>query len=375
MKKMIIPLMVLAIAALSGCQKGGMWLESDTDSDRPDWSGGNTSDNPHINRNDESGISRGGDYGDLYVLLRDDNGMPDMIEIEGEWYVQPVGNDGEPLELDAEGELVTPELATEVDFGRLNIVRSPQDVLDQAFEEAVKTLTAPNAVITLDFCGRLTSTYDLLVNGELTRFTKTIDSPRENMAIYQYLMQWLFEPTDDGPNRLAFLGQDPYDFNPLQIAASCLAAGSDKTGEITLDEMVYINGFVNCWGVNPVINDNEYTFLGEKKRYFNFLDYDGLGTTYRYNRKATYQNRYIQFLVWDGVYYPIDEDGNSESPAIFSIADYFETNGLFSSRWGNNETVDAAEGFALAADDAVQVLDFVHGDSNIIFLPDYDSVE
>lgn len=374
MKKMFLPALII-LAVLSGCQKGQMWADVDDDSDRPNWANGNTSENPHINRNDESGISRGGDYGDLYVLLREENGVPEMIEIAGEWYVQPVDANGNTLELDSEGELLNPELASEVEFGRLNIVRSPQDVLDQAFEEAMKTLTAPNAVITLDFCGRLTSTYDLMVEGELTRYTKTIDSPRENMALYQYLMKWLFEPTDDGPNRLAFLGQDPYDFKPLQLAASCLAAGSDKTGEITLDEMVYINGFINCWGINPIENTHEYNFLGEQKRYFNFLDYDGVGSTYRYNRREVYENRYIQFLVWNNVYYPIDENGNSASPAIFSIADYFETNGLFTSRWGTEETVDAAEGFALAADDAVQVLDFVHGDSNVIFLPGYSPDE
>ena len=374
MKQMLFPLLMI-IAIVTGCQKGRMWADEDTDSDRPNWAKGNTSENPHIKRNDESGTSRGGDYGDLYVLLRDENGKPEMIEIAGEWYVQPVDASGLPLELDGEGELVNPELATEVEFGRLNIVRSPQDVLDQAFEEAMKTLTAPNAVITLDFCGRLTSTYDLWVEGTLTRYTKTIDSPRENMALYQYLMEWLFEPTDGGPNRLAFLGQDPYNFKPLDLAASCLAAGSDKTGTVTLDEMIYINGFINAWGINPIINENEYNFQAEQKRYFNFTDYDGLGSTYRYNRRETYRNRYIQFLVWNNVYYPVDENGESNSPAIFSIADYFELNGLFTSRWGNLESVDAAKGFALAADDAVQVLDFVHGDSNIIFLPDYVSSE
>uniref|UniRef100_UPI0025B9C417 membrane lipoprotein lipid attachment site-containing protein n=1 Tax=Marinilabilia sp. TaxID=2021252 RepID=UPI0025B9C417 len=351
MKKLLFPFLLI-LAILSGCQKGRMWADEDIDSDRPDWANGNTSQNPHIKKNDESGTSRGGDYGDLYVLLRDENGKPEMIEIEGEWYVRPIDANGLPLELDLEGELLFPELATAVEFGRLNIVRSPQDVLDQAFEEAMKTLTAPNAVITLDFCGRLTSTYDLWSEGELTRYTKTIDSPRENMALYQYLLKWLFKPTDDGPNRLAFLGQEPYNFNPLDLATACLAAGSDKTGTITLDEMIYINGFANVWGVNPLVNENEYNFQGEQKLYFNFTDYDGMGATYTYNRMKTFKNRYIQFLVWNNVYYPIDENGVSASPAIFSIANYFETHGLFTKRWGTVESVDAAKGFALAADDA-----------------------
>lgn len=361
---------MIIFLVFNGCEKGKMWNDSDIDSDRPAWANGNTKENPHIKKNEDSGTSRGGDYGDLYVLLRNQNGVPEMIEMDGEWYVQPIDANGDPLELDAEGELLHPELANGIEFGRLNIVRSPQSVLDQAFEEAMKTLTAPDALITLDFCGRLSSTYD--VNGE--PFTKTIDSPRENMALYQYLMKWLFEPTDNGPNRLAFLGQDPYNFKPLQLATSCLAAGSDKTGTILLDEMIYINGFINCWGLNPIINHHEYNSHGEQMRYFNFTDFDGKGSTYRYNRRETFENRYIQFLVWGNVYYPIDENGHSEGP-VFSIADYFESNGLFTSRWGGGETVEAAEAFALAADDAVQVLDFVHGDSNVIYLPDYSPSE
>ena len=152
----------------------------------------------------------------------------------------------------------TREAAVEIDFGRLNIVKSPPSVLNQAFNEALAVLTKPGAVITLDFCGRLTSTWPVNPNDpEETDFTvKTIDSPRENMALYKYLMQNLFE--GDG-NQLAFLGQDPYNFKPLDIAASCFAAGSDKTGSVDIDEVVYINGMTDCFGINPIDNCCEYT--------------------------------------------------------------------------------------------------------------------
>ena len=53
-----------------------------------------------------------------------------------------------------------------------------------------------------------------------------------------------------------------------------------------------------------------------------------------------------------------------------SVLDAMEDRGLFSERnIGEKSNVD---GFAWAIDDAVQVLEFVHGNSNIAFLPDYD---
>lgn len=340
----------------------------DPDSDRPPWAGGNTNENPHINKNDDSGTKRGGDYGDLYELLRDVNGVPEMTQIGEEWYVQPVDANGNTLELNEEGELVDPTLGLEVEFGRLNIVRSPESVLNQAFEEAMKVLDGDQATITLDFCGRLTSTYH---NG--TEFVvKTIDSPRENMALYRHIMRYMFEPVDGEINRLAFLGEAPYNFDPLMIAASCFAAGSDKTGFIDLDEVVYINGFMDCIGLNPILNEHEYDFNNENKYYFNYGECDD-GEPYRYNRPETYEGRYIQFLVWDNIYYPIDENGDSDGP-VFSVLQVMEglADGVsrFTYQWnGQDET--HVKGFAWACDDAVQVLDFVHGDSNVRFLPDY----
>ncbi|HYW95426.1 MAG TPA: hypothetical protein VE870_07565, partial [Bacteroidales bacterium] len=307
------------------CEKYGNPANStrvDEDSDRPDWAGGNTEANDHIKGNDDSGTTRGGDYGDLYALLRDLNGVPEMRLIGEEYYVQPVNTDGIPLDLDAEGELVDPTQAVEVDFGRLNIVRSPQSVLDQAFEEAMKVLTAPDAVITLDFCGRLTSTYTNPATSEV--ITKTIDSPRENMAIYQYIMTYMFVSTADFTNRLAFLGEDPYNFDPLLVAASCFAAGSDKTGTVDIDEVVYINGFIGCVGLNPIENKFEYDFNQDVKNYFNFGDcYGDDSYMFRYNRPDVYADRYLQFLLWDNNYYPVNENGESEGP-IFSVLDIME---------------------------------------------------
>ncbi len=312
---------------------------------------------------DNAGNGSETDYGDLYVLLRDDNGMPEMVEVAPNlWVVQPIDENGVALELTDEGELAAGEedKAIEVEFGRLNIVRSPQSVLDNGLSEALESISTAEK-ITLDFCGRI-----MIWNDDIV--THTIDSPRENLALYQYIMNSMLEEDDEGLYKL--LG----DFDPMMLAASCLAAGSDKTGTITIDEVVYINGFMDCVGINALDNRPEYTdIIGNDtvwKEYFNFIDYDQEGNSFSYSREDTYSNRYIQFQVWESEYYPIDEDGNCYGP-IFPILNYFETNGLFTYRW-DDVVATLVSGFALAADDAVQVLDYIHGNSNIIFLPEFD---
>ncbi|WP_319502625.1 hypothetical protein [uncultured Draconibacterium sp.] len=369
---------------LSNCQKGDVFPNVDDDSDRPEWAGGNTDSNNHIKGNDESGTTRGGDYGDLYVLLRDVNGVPVMttvdVDMDGiieddEHFVQPIDAiTGTVIELDQYGEVPESANPIEVDFGRLNIVRSPQSVLDQAFEEAMKVIEAGDD-FTLDFCGRLSIwNYDLVVTDSLV-LTKTIDSPRENMAMYQYLMKYMYENTEEISNQMAFLSA--YQIDPLLLAAGCFSAGSDKTGTVDIDEVVYINGFLDCCGLNPIENEYDYDFNHDNNYYFNFSEPKLGDAQFQYNREI-YQDRYIQFLVWDNDYYPLDEEGVSEGP-VFSIYDIFEgmvefkgigAQPQFTYRW-NQFSHDKVQGFAIAVDDAVQVLDYIHGDSNIIFLPNY----
>lgn len=349
--------LLLVVALLTQCYKGpgGVLPEPDEDSDRPEWAGGNTDVNDHIKGNDESGTTRGGDYGDLYQLLRDENGVPTMRQIGEEWYVQPVGVNGATLELDAEGELVDPTQAIEVDFGRLNIVRSPQSVLDQALGEALKVINAGDA-FSLDFCGRLMiwNYADLDGDGiETLEITKTIDSPRENMAMYQEIMNNGF---DGQLTTLECSG-----INPINLAASCFAAGSDKTGTVDIDEVVYINGFMDCLGCDPILNEHEYDFNNDNKFYWNFGDCDCQGNPYSYNRITTYNDRLIKILVL--------APGGTYSYETVSVLEAMENRGLFMYRW-EGAPLTHVDGFAAAVDDAVQVLEFVHGNSNIEFLPE-----
>lgn len=386
---LILFCMFLSFGLFTQCEKYGKRditpLADDGDvSEQPVWAGGNPDLNPNKKGNDQSGTTRGGDYGDLFVLLRDINGVPIMIEkeIEGdlEYFTQPIDAiTGEAIELDQYGEIPPSANPIEVDFGRLNIVRSPQSVLDQAFEEAMKVLkTNGNIVvdeIKLDFCGRLTSYYtDNSDPINPISVVKTIDSPRENMAIYQYIMKNLFEPylyefingvlvqTTD-VNRLAFLGEAPYNFDPLIIAASCFAAGSDKTGTVDIDEVVYINGFVDCIGLNPILNEHDYDFSHEQNYYFNFSAPILGEAQFQYNR-GVYEDRYLKIITLKG--------NGTYTEEIMSVKEAMEDKGLFTFEWGLYDYLYKVEGFAAAVDDAVQVLDYVHGDSNIEFLPDYE---
>ncbi len=160
-------------------------------------------------------------YGDLYVILRNENGVPildDEVLVDPEsgedivvWCIQPISlvdasitiptyDDGEltidayagepfalPTYVDIEGDLVECELTEEmttwvqsVDFGRLNLGRAPDSVIAHAFDEAINKMNAATA-IDLDPAGRLM----MVIDGEW----KTIDAPAENLALYIKMMQ------------------------------------------------------------------------------------------------------------------------------------------------------------------------------------------
>lgn len=189
---------------------------------------------------------------------------------------------------------------------------------------------------------------------ETLEITKTIDSPRESMAMYQELMNWRYT------RKLAKLVGT--DIDPIILAASCFAAGSDKTGTVDIDEVVYINGFMDCLGCDPILNEHEYDFDNNNKWYFNYGDCDcnlEEPKQFQYNRDV-YKDRMlsVRTLYPDGTW--VEE--------IVSVWQIMEDRGLFTYRWDSYDHT-YVQGFTLAVDDAVQVLDFVHGDSNIEFLP------
>jgi hypothetical protein len=273
-------------------------------------------------------------YGDLYVILRDVNGVP-ILDANG--CIQPISStdgsttlpDGteviayayEPFTLgtyyDSEGVLIECELTEAmtawvqgVDFGRLNLGRAPEGVIAHAFDEAINKMNSASA-FDLDPAGRIMI---LLDDGWFT-----IDAPAENLALYIKMMidgHWITintvpvepggkgggngggggPPEGDGPSTeprpvlsdtaislLAAIGYDNLgdvnnvlDSHDLLLAASLLAGAADKFGTITLDKVVYIN---SIYGINQV-----GTIVADGNRYFDF-------SVFGYSRKLAYIDR------------------------------------------------------------------------------------
>jgi len=394
-------------------------------------------------------------YGDLYVILRDVNGVP-IFDEHG--CIQPISAvdggtlkiydstgttvlfettaiAGEPfslafytdatIELEVECEL-TEEMADwvmTVDFGRLNLGRAPDSVIAHAFDEAIKKFNSASE-IKLDPAGRLVVT---LLDAETGYpVDKTIDAPAEALALYIGMMtdgDWYTEdttpivkgglptgkgpPEGDGPSAeprpvlndtaighledLGFtnLGDDldggvvntvradaSLNNDELLLAASLLAAAADKTGSITLDKVVYIN-FI--YGINQLgsLDDGQ----AEPRNYF---DFSGFG----YNRNNAYQNRgsaecaingdgvndFGPSFVWvlqpevgvdnhfvitcmDLLTYAVDPEGvyDQGNSVRYTYMTEAYTTVPFTYIFDSN-----VRGFAQAADDALQVIEYIH---------------
>lgn len=290
------------------------------DSDRPDWAGGGGGPNDRGGRPADAGSARGDLYGDMYVILRDANGVP-ILTPEG--FVQPVDANGNLIPLDEEGAPIDPSLALEVELSRLNAGRSPNQVLDRRAEEVITLLNAATA-ITTDASGRLVVT---AADGTV----KTIDSPLENMALYVALMTTGTIPgvTDLPGTELDHLIDGVRTNEDLVVAASLLAAASDKFETVSLDAVAYTNAILGI----------ETETVGTVT--YSDMDY----STFSYDRSDTYGDATATVLIRqpDGSYVPTVVNLYE---AVFSSQDYSAT-GTFA-------------GFAQSVDDARAVLLYVH---------------
>ncbi|UCH73408.1 MAG: hypothetical protein JSU82_13805 [Rhodospirillales bacterium] len=331
------------------------------ESDRPEWAGREGDRDLTPGGGNEGGDRMKGDiYGDLYVILRDANGVP-MLTDEG--YVQPIafkvdadGNlvpvldengDYVLLPLDDEGEIDPSQIppgenwvAAEVEFSRLSIARSPEKVTDRALQEAYLALLEADSV-TLDPGGRIV----VMIDGE----ESTFDSPLINLALYQDLLNYgnLILRDADGDPILDENGNVqpllPSSILPefstaltkpdLELAASLFAAAADKTSVVTVDMVVYMNSIL---GIDGTLPDD-------------YVDF----STFTYNRASAFAGVTATVLVQqpDGSY-AVEEV--SILDAVFGGED-----GSFDPA---TENVNAAkvDGFTAASDDALQVLEFIH---------------
>lgn len=294
--------------------------ESEEDSDRPAWAGTPGNEGKPGGGNAGGSTKKGGDYGDIIVMLRNDDGT--LVEDGNITYA--VASDGTLIEV-VNGEIPEGADVQAVEFGRLNIARSPTKVLDHSLVEALSKLNDGvfGETVTLDPSGRL------VIDGS------TIDSPLENLALYEAL---LTTAAVDGVITLTVsASQDgvdtTYTFSVpesvrLDLAASALAAASDKTGELTIDEIVGISSFI---GVADELAS--------------------LVTSYTYDRNATYDGVTVWILVQEGDVYVPKEVSILDSVVFTDVED----NSI-----KDNVEATGIDVFTQAADDAVQVLEFVH---------------
>jgi hypothetical protein len=271
-----------------------------------------------------AGTKKGDQLGDLNVILRDANGLP-ILDQYG--HVQPLDANGNPIPLTPEGDIVagSEDLVVPVEFSRLSVSRSPSKVTDKAYDEAIAALNAATA-ITTDESGRLVTTIDGVV--------KTIDSPLENLALYEALMNNGYLPgfvPKDGVSlgSLTFLVDQTATNGDMLQAASFLAAAADKTGSINEDMVVYTDSILGVTGATPLVG-------ADGKEYVDF-------TNVTYDRSATYTGT-VTYLKSNG-------DGT------YSIATAPIIDAVFG---GTTYTGTQLDAFTQAADDARAVIEYVH---------------
>lgn len=253
-------------------------------------------------------------YGDLYVIARDDNGVPLAVlwPIEGvpTPVHQPLDIDGNPIPLGPEGDALFEEDLVEVEFGRCNSMRAPAKVSKMRFDSVISAIRAADTV-RRGVDGRLVLEFDGV--------RATLDSPVENLALYKHLMkrghfqsdpmaiddshgthgETVYRPALREEDYAKFLGivrcllpndgnitwdanghpdpvwlqPEPLDNRDLRTAACLLAAGADKTAWITVDTVEYLHGIMGIKGPAELFDP-----VDPSKTFFDFRGYSYLRT-------------------------------------------------------------------------------------------------
>ncbi len=298
------------------------------DSDRPPYAGIPGSAGKPGRPNLTPGVKKGTIYGDMYIVLRDANGLP-ILDANG--YVQVMYYDSTGklvccIPRDAEGNLLpalpdgTAVLPIEVELARLSVGRSPTRVLSAQYEEALKSIAAAVSV-ELDAAGRI-----VLVAADGTK--STLDSPLVNLAIYRELLNTGTLAGVDASKlgSLSFLVDGVLTAEDLKVASSLFGAASDKTVKVTIDTIAYMNTIL---GIDGTLTNN-------------YVDY----STFTYNRSTVYATATITVLV-------LQADG-SWKPTEVKVLD-----SVFKDAVPTGDLTNIAA-FTAATDDARAIIDYLH---------------
>lgn len=416
-----------------------------------------------------------------------------------EYFIEPNGSWNGVVYCDG---ILWTDLIDEVSFGRLNLSRSPEAVLQASFDEAISSINNAD-IIEIDATGRLLLTTDIYaefatavdtgsvdpicVAEKIKTVTKAIDSPLENLALYVKLMQdghlvtpgderapidrslnggiplWKMLELEDGPSTALrptiditkmrewgldnlvdvtegpcytyfqcykvdgtpadeclcqnddgesvtcsdvdsreliavaecpddtecdgpFIGimTDDETITPagadFDFAAAFLAAAADKTGDIGVDMVVYLNSIL---GINKVIGYSEYYVDGNPTAdainyaknpvYFNYGEAEGVSEYLRGNvftKRGQVQTRGGEGdpSIYDGKVKVLLESttnpGNwAETPLPIIDNVTFDNIGLSTTNGfpdGVNPAADDILGFSQMADDDLSVIEFIH---------------
>jgi hypothetical protein len=323
---------------------------------------------PEGGTGDDSGIEPP-DYGDLFILYRDANGIPILTadgckqpianaEFDGCEYIPGTTDCLVPVAPDTCAIVLGYETYTqEVDFGRINEVRSADSVFEAQLADAtIKLATA--GCISLDPAGRMVASSN--TDGLLT--TSTIDSPLQNLAIYRQLMR---------EGSLGDAVELPADW--LITAARALGAAADKEGKVGIDMVVYINEIMGLTDQNvQTMLDKECIDIKEEVMGTVqlvekcFLIYEEENNPYNYDRGANFGQSlpkppYIPAngppeAGWFEYLVPLNEiqlTFKIEQGPILDAVPEFKENEEF-------EALESIEGFAQAADDTRATIEFMH---------------
>lgn len=316
------------------------------------------------------------DYGDLIILYRDDWGVP---VLDANSCQQPIGFPGNnidcpipegcggadpclvPLmETDPPTCAIEPNFAActdEADFGRTNTARSSDAVLESQLEDVIIGLAIADCT-TLDPAGRMVHSRvdDLLV-------TTTIDSPLQNLAVYNQLMR---EGTIGVPL--------PQGADPLQTAARGLGVAMDKAGEVNVDLLVYLNEILGLTDLDtPTVLGKICIQVREEvmgsvelvqKCFLNYGPHEDF-PGYSYNRATNFSTLPSPAYIpegegaidgWFEFLYKLGENTYTvaEGPILETV--FADGEGSFEP----GDTDGNIGGFAQAADDTRAVINFMH---------------